>query len=145
MPSPHDLPRHARTAATMVLVMTVAGCGRPLAVQDEFFSPFGETVSVTSERIGHTVRHQRALHAARRACAFGVHASIARGRVEPAAGPDPGTTAARDALAQLCAAPAWSPAPALGGISNAYRRWVEDRVRELPEVSETAIGAAGGS
>ena len=60
-------------------------------------------------------------------------------------GPNPAFAAAREALAGLCATPPGPPAAAYGGTSNAYRRWVEDQVRELPEPSETAASAAGGS
>ena len=36
------------------------------------------------------------------------------------------------------------PVGARGGTVNAYDRWVNDRVRELPSPAETAGGATGG-
>lgn len=147
MPSLHDLPLHGRTVAAMLLAMLVAGCVRPLAVQHEYFSPMNGTVSGTSERARHAVSHHRALHAARQACASATatRASVPPGEAEPVDGPDLGSAAAREALADLCATPARPPVAAFGALSDAYRRWVEDRVRELPGAAETAAGAAGGS
>ena len=75
-----------------------------------------------------------------------VGSSLAPGEAELPSGPNPGSAAAREALADLCATPARPPVAAYGAASNAYRRWVEDQVRELPAPSETAAyGAAGGS
>ena len=145
MPSLHDCPCHARIVAAMLLAMLVAGCMRPLAVQDEYFSLLSGAVSGTSERVRHVVSHQRALQAARHGCASTVHGSGSPGSAEPAHGPDLGYTAAREALAALCATQDPPSVAAYGATSNAYRRWVEERVRELPEAAETAAGAAGGS
>ena len=145
MPNLQDRPLHARIVLAMLLAILAAGCVRPLAVQDEYFSPTNGTVSATSEWIRHTVSHHRALRAALRGCASPIRTSVPRNEAEPAAGPDFGSVAAREALADLCLAPVRPPASAHGATSNAYRRWVEDQVRELPEAADTAAGAAGGS
>ena len=144
MPSLHHFPRRARILVAILCAVLSAGCVRPLAVQDAYFAPANGTVSATSERIRHTVSHHRALQAARRGCPSATPGSVPPGEAEFADGPDFASAAARMALADLCAAPARPPVAAIGGASNAYRRWVEDRVRELPEAAETAAGAAGG-
>ena len=134
-----------RIVAAMLLATLAAGCVRPLAVQHEHFSPLNGTISGISERTRHAVSHHRALQAARHRCLAPVHASVPPNEAELREGPNLGPAAAREALAELCATPARPPVAAYGATSNAYRRWVEDQVRELPEVSETAAGAAGGS
>ena len=141
----HDLPRHARVAAATLLAILVAGCVRPLAVQHEYFLPLGGSIAKASTRTQHDVSRHRALQAARHGCPEPMDASSTTAQQRLPDGPNLGSDAARKALAQLCDTPDRPPTAAYGGTSNAYQRWVEDRVRELPEVSETAAGAAGGS
>ena len=148
--------RPLRVTATLVLAALAAGCWRPLAVQHEYFAPTAGSAAQAASDAHHAVSRYRALQAAQRACAAPMPAASAS-PVSPASrsgfatassaalGPDPGAAAAREALADLCAAPARPPVAAYGGVSDAYRRWVEDRVRELPATSETAASAAGGS
>ena len=149
MPGIHDFPQRGHSAgrvfAVMLLATLAAGCARPLAVQQEFFSPLNGTTAGIVERTRHAVSHHRALQAARHRCSAPVHASVPPNEAELREGPDFGPAAAREALAELCGTPARPPVAAYGATSNAYRRWVEDQVRELPDVSETAAGAAGGS
>ena len=145
MPNLHDFPRCARIVAVILLAALAAGCVRPLAVQHEFFSPMSGSAARISEQTQHTVSHHRALQAAQRACSAPMYASVPPGEAELLGGPNPGSAAAREALADLCATPAQPPVAAYGAGSNAYRRWVDDQVRELPAPSETAAGAAGGS
>lgn len=139
MPDFHALIRSARITAALLLAALAAGCWRPLAVQHEYFAPTNGSVDRIDTEIRHTVSRHRALQAAQRACA---------GAPEPAVssppGPVPGTATAREALAELCAASGRPPVAAYGGVSNAYRRWVEDQVRELPAPSATGAAAAGG-
>ena len=138
--------RCGRTVAVMLLAALAAGCVRPLAVQHEFFSPVSGSTARITEQTQHTVSYHRALQAAQRTCASPASASIAPGNPDHLPnGPDFGPATAREALADLCATPARPPVAAHGGLSNAYQRWVEDRVRELPDPSQTAVGAAGGS
>ena len=149
MPNIHDIHHRLRSlgrvVAVVLLATLAAGCVRPLALQHEFFSPLNGTAAGINERARHAVGHHRALQAARNRCPAPVHASVRTGETEPAEGPDFGPAAAREAFAALCAAPDRPPVAAYGATSNAYRRWVEDRVRGLPESAETAAGAAGGS
>ena len=146
--------RPLRVTATLVLAALAAGCGRPLAVQHEYFASTAGSAAKATSDAHHAVSRYRALQAAQRACAEPMPAASAS-PVSPASrsgsatassaarGPDPGAAAAREALADLCAPR--PPVAAYGGVSGAYRRWVEDRVRELPATSETAASAAGGS
>ena len=149
MPNLHAFPCRGRSAGRVVAVILLAtlaaGCVRPLAFQHEFFSPLNGTSAGINEQARHAVDHHRAQQAARNGCPAPAHASVPTGEADPAGGPDFGSAAAREALAELCGAPARPPVAAYGATSNAYRRWVEDRVRELPKAIETGAGAAGGS
>ena len=137
--------RHARIAAVVLLAGLGAGCARPLAVQHEFFSPLNGSTDRIGTQTRHAASHHRALQAVRHACGMQAAAPVSQDERILPAGPNPAMPAARQTLAELCAARGRPPAAAYGGTSNAYRRWVEDEVRELPEASETAASAAGGS
>ena len=132
-----SLRRAVLMLAGLLPLSLAVGCQQPLALQDSYFRT-GQTNAAAhgAEALG-AVRYNRALQAARRACSAGPNpAADARGRPNRAA-------SGREALARLCPDP---PAVAAhGGTEAAYRRWVEDRVRALPETSATAAGAAGGS
>ena len=151
MPTLHDIPRRLRTLGAVLLAVLAAGCGRPLAVQHEFFSPMSGVADTIGAQASHAISHHRALHAAHRECgprppgAVASHARAWRAPDHARGGPNPGTTAADAALAELCDTPDRPPVAAHGATSNAYQRWVDDNVRELPATSETAAGAAGGS
>ena len=141
-----SLRRCSRVAAVLLFAALVTGCARPLASEQEFFSP----TSGTADRIGlqtrHTLSHHRAQQVARHACRSRGAVAAAQGVKNVPDAPDSVAAAAADeALAGLCASKPHPPAAAYGGVSNAYRRWVEDQVRELPEAAETAASAAGGS
>ena len=144
MPNFNDFLPTTRIVPAMLLATLIAGCVRPLSVQHEYFSPLNGSTAGTTERTRHVVSHNRALQAAQHRCPPPVHATVAPRETKTPAGPDIGSTAAREALADLCATLVRSSEAAYGGTSNAYRRWVEDEVRELPDASETAAGAAGG-
>ena len=147
MPSPSDLSRLFRAAAAVLLAFLAAGCVQPLAVQNEFFSPLTGTAGRIGSHTELTVSHQRALQAAQRTCGTPSTARVAPDApTHPPSGPSPGLVAAGRALADLCATPARPPVAARGATSNAYRRWVEDQVKDrMPKAAETAAGAAGGS
>ena len=145
MSSLPDCSRIARISAASLLVIATAACVRPLAVQHDTFSPLNGTIAGISTQTQHTVSRHLALQAAQHGCPAQAPPSTRRIAGKLPGGPNLGSAAAREALADLCATPARPPAAAHGATSNAYRRWVEDRVRELPELSETAAGAAGGS
>ena len=140
--SRHDIPRRLRALGVVLLAVLAAGCGRPLAVQHEFFSPMSGNADRIGAQANHAVTHHRALHAAHRECGPPPSGTVAWRAPDPAGGgPNPGPTAADEALANLCDTPARPPVAAHGATSNAYRRWVDGDVRELPAPS----GAAGGS
>ena len=149
MPSLHALSRRLRIPAAALLAALAAahttGCVRPLAVQHEFFSPASGTAARIGVQTRHAISHHRALQAAQHAC--GKPISVATAPGETAGGPVPGATAAREALADLCTTPARPPVAAHGVPSNAYETWVEHygKDHELPDPSETAASAAGGS
>ncbi len=118
------------------LSLTV-GCHEPLALQDSYFRTGKQNAAAHSAGALEAVRYNRALQSARRSCP-----AKANPAADAPAGPD--RTASRHAaLARLCPDP--PSVAAHGGTEGAYRRWVEDRVRELPETSATGAGAAGGS
>ena len=144
----HVPPRRPRVAAAALLAalaaVHTAGCVRPLAGQQEFFSSTAGTAVRIGTRTRHTVSHHRALLAAQHACAKPMPAAVAPGGT--GGGPDPGAVAVREALAELCAAaPARPPVAAYGATSNAYGTWAEHygRKHELPDPSETASSAGG--
>ena len=86
------------------------------------------------------VRYHRALQTARRSCLAAPAPSDDR-----RTGPNLGAALGRSALADLCADTRKPSAAARGATTNAYKRWVEDRIRALPKASATAAGAAGGT
>ena len=144
-PAPSLALRYA--ALLLLALLAQGGCMRQLAVQDEYFAP--SSVPSVRSRVAarHLVSHHRAMQAAQRACAA---ASLHDEAPPPGAwsppGPDLGSSASREALRRLCATmPPRLPVAAHGAASNAYRRWLQDNVRELPEASQTAASAAGGS
>ena len=144
MSSLHASTDRTRAAAAIVLVALASGCARPLAVQHEFFSPTSGSADRISTQTWHTISHHRAQQIARHACGSQAVAPLPSGQTRVPDGPNADVAAAnREALAALCASEGRRPAAAYGGASNAYRRWVEDQVRELPETSETAASAAG--
>ena len=146
MPTLHDTPRRLRTLGAVLLAVLAAGCGRPLSVQHEFFSPMSGVADTIGAQTSHAVSHHRALHAAHRECGPRPSGPVAwRAPDHVRSGPTPGATAADAALAELCDTPTRPPVAAHGATSNAYQRWVDDNVRELPSSSDTAAGAAGGS
>lgn len=142
----HPTTERVRVAAAILLIALAAGCARPLAVQHEFFDPLNGTAHRIGTQAQHAIGHHRAQQIARHACGSSTAAPVPSGEAPVPGGPAAGFAAAnRAALVDLCADGERAPAAAYGGTSNAYRRWVEDQVRELPAASETAASAAGGS
>lgn len=125
----------------MLMVLSIsAGCHQPLAVDDAYFRPGRVSDAADSAEVLRTVRYHRALQTARRSC---MAASVPPD--DRRAGPILGSALRRSALADLCADTRKPSTAALGATTNAYRRWVEDRIRELPKATATAAGAAGGT
>ena len=135
-----ERPGRAAAAAVVLLAALASGCMRPLAVQDEYFASTGRSIAKANAETLRTVRHHQALQAALRACPPPPAPSA------PASGRDTGAPPAPAALAGLCASAEGQPRPvsAHGATSSAYRRWVDDQVRELPDPTETATSAGGG-
>ncbi len=130
-----------RILAMLVPFSMTVGCHEPLALQDRYFVPGEATDASRSWEALHVVRYNRALQTARQSCL-----DAAPAVATTPAGPDETAVADRQAaLARLCAAAPTSSRTFHGSIANAYRRWVEDQTRTLPEASATAAGAAGGS
>ena len=148
MRKPSALSVPARGAALILLLsLATAGCVRQLAVQDEYFAPASGSSARSRVATQHLVSHHRALQVAQRSCtAAPVHSNAPTGDARLSAGPEIGSSVAGEALRRLCASiPSQLPVAAHGASSNAYQRWVQDAVRKLPEASETAASAAGGS
>lgn len=135
-----SLRRGIWAAATLLPVSLSAGCQQPLAVHDSYFRPGNTSVAARSAEAKRLVRYHRALQTARRSCPDNPASGTGRRH-----GPVPATAEGRAALAALCAGLRPPGTAAHGGISNAYRRWVEDKVRELPKAAATGAGAAGDS
>ena len=123
----------------LLLAALAAGCWRPLALKDEYFSPSNEPVAAAHVDARLTLGRHHALQTVRRACTAPAPGPPASGH-----GPDVGAAAAREALGRLCADGGRPSVAAHGSALEAYRRWVKDAVRELPSAAETASGAAGG-
>ena len=120
------------------LALSVA-CHDPLALQDSYFMPGKPNAAKHRAEALQAVRYNRALQAARQSCPItSTSATDMPGLLDRSA-------ARRAALARLCADAPTRSVATQGGTENAYRRWIEDRTRELPETSATAAGAAGGS
>ncbi len=103
--------------AALSAVVFVSGCEPRLAQQDSYFAPLAETDAAAAAEAA--LSRYGALQALARECAGS------------------GDTAL------LCPPPRPSAA-AYGAGSNAYRRWAEDSVRELPALSATGASSAGG-
>ena len=136
-------------SAALALIATLAagGCVRQLAVEDEYFAAAGGSGTRSLAATQHLLSHYRAWQAAQRWCSdVPSQAGPPPEDARLPSGPALGAASAREALHGLCAAiPPPHPVTAHGAAANAYRRWVEDNVRELPEASQTAASAAGGS
>lgn len=127
-------------AATLLPLSLSAGCQQPLAVHDPYFRPGNASAAARSAEAKRVVRYHRALQTARRSCPD----DPATG-TDPRHGPVPASAEGGSALAELCAGLRAPGSAAHGGPSNAYRRWVEDKVRALPKAAATGAGAAGDS
>lgn len=130
--------RAVRALAALLPLSLAVGCHEPLALQDSYFMPGNARAAAHRSEALHAVRHNRAVQAARHSCP-----AVDPPSVEAPGGPN--RARARAGLAYLCADGPARPTAAYGGTGNAYRRWVEDGTRELPEASATAAGPAGGS
>lgn len=129
--------RSLRVAAAMLFAMLAAGCAPPLAWQHPYFAAPRESAARIEAETRHSLTYHHALQLTRRACAGSE--SVAGASDEP----DFGTAPARRALADSCVVSPPRSVTWPGGTSTAFRRWVEDRVLELPDPGETASSAGG--
>lgn len=124
--------------AALLSVSFLGGCESRLAVQDSYFRYPPPTTAEHGAQTTKTLRYNAALFAARRTCLQ------AKPGNEKPDGPGLQAARGRKALADLCAELRPGARRAQGGIQNAYRRWLGDEVRTLPESATTAASAAGG-
>ena len=118
------VPFHLRIAAAMLVAVLTGGCYERLSQKHEYFSPLRGTSSKVTTETERVLRYYAELQAARRACA--------------AAGTSVGASQGTVAPGGLRCAPPQRTRAAYGSALNAYRRWAEDNVRQLPNPSETA-------
>ena len=137
------LPLHPRLAITMLIVLLAAGCQERLAQQDDYFSPFSGVVTAVSAETERLVTYHEALHALRRPCTSKPSSGLSKDAVL-VHGPLPGGASVGEAQQRSCISSTRTSA-AYGSAANSYMRWVEDRVRPLPDPSETASSITGGS
>ena len=141
------VPSRVATLLLLLLPLATAGCARQLAVHDEYFAPASGVSTRNRVEARQVVSHHRALQVAQHFCT-GVpdHSRAPPENAQVSAGPEVGSLASDGALRRLCASISPQlPVAAHGATSSAYRRWVDDAVRELREAAETAASAAGGS
>ena len=133
-----------RIGAAMLIAALAAGCHGQLAHKHDFFAPgsaAGARSQVETQRV---LAYYQALQAAQRGCPGGRPASA----IPDDASRDPTDASGHPAAQQPWARPCLVAEGSLashGGASNSYRRWVEDRVRELPAPAETASSIGSGS
>ena len=124
-------------AAVFLLAIPLCGCEPPLAVQDSYFArnwDRGQAPVVAAETL-RTVRHLQAVQEVLRKC------RVLADTAGELSGADLGAADGHAALVDLCAASADRTTTTVGGAANAYRRWLEDRVRELPDPSAARAGS----
>lgn len=144
MSNPQSLPIHFRVVATMSIMMFLGGCHERLAEKHAFFAPMGDPGTAVSAETERIMTYNLALQAAQRGCLAQASSQSSTGDVSSGRAALSGTQYDEDERAHQCAERERTHA-ARGSAANAYRRWVEDRVRELPAPSETAQSVGSGS
>ena len=132
-----------RLVTPMLIALLVASCQERLALQDEYFAPFSRVVTDVRAETERLVTYHEALQVLRRPCTTDLSTAAARDAVNLHS-PVPGVTSVGETRQQSCIPKARTTA-AYGSASSAYKRWVEDRVRPLPDPSDTASSITGGS
>ena len=137
-----------RLSAAMLVVMLVSGCWERLAQKDRYFSLSNQTDAQSSFETKHVLAYYRAVQVARRECTQRdpkiVSSSGLHSDEKLPAGTPPQQVLERDIWNKFCLVQD-STRATYGGPMNGYRRWVEDRVRELPAPSDTASSVGGSS
>ena len=120
--------RHRLAGATAVVLAAVLlqgcqGAGGPLAARDSFFASPSAVAAHIGLMAGTAIEAHQGLVEMQRACG-----------AEPAVAA-PQARAGIDCRARTTGFH--------GSLAEAYRRWAEDQVRELPSPEETAASAGG--
>ena len=148
IPNGHCLIRPLRTAFAILIVVSVSGCWERLAQKHEFFASASGTNTEIAFETERVVAHYAAVAAARHECVkaspTGVSPNADSSGASALAGTPLRTAPAGEAWADLCGTPKGAYA-VHGARFNGYRRWVEDKVRELPQPSDTASSVGGDS
>ena len=131
-----------RLIMTMVIALLVAGCHERLAQQDEYFAPLSGVITAVRAETERLVTYHEALQALQRSCTSKPSTLVSQDAVSFHS-PVPGAASADETRKPLCV-PSTRTSAAYGSASKAYTRWVEDRVRPLPDPSETASSITGG-
>jgi len=134
---------HPRLVIAMLIALLVAGCHERLAYQDEYFAPFSGAISAVRAETQRLVTYHEALQALQRPCTREASPPVSPDAVS-LHGPVPEAATTGEARMPSCI-PSSGTRAAYGSASNAYTRWVEDRIRPLPDPSETASSITGGS
>ena len=119
----HQLAAAAAVAMAAVLLGGCQGAGGPLSARDSFFTSPSSAAAHISLEAGTTIVAHRDLAEMQRAC--GASSAVADLQAKP-------NIDCRERTSRF-----------FGRRAAAYRRWVEDQVRELPEPEETAASAGG--
>ena len=129
--------RRRRACAALLPLALLGGCESQLALRDPYFERTAARIAAHGDEVNGLLRYQRALAAVQARC-------LAVGSPGERSGEAGLRPAAGKALSELCAASRERSPEARGAILAAYQRWIVDKVRDLPETSATAAGAAGG-
>ena len=134
---------HPRLVITVLMALLVAGCHERLAYQDEYFAPFSGAITAVRAETQRLVTYHEALQALQRPCTRKTSPPVSPDAVS-LHGPILGVASDGEAGMPSCI-PSSGTRAAYGSAANAYTRWVQDRVRPLPDPSETASSITGGS
>lgn len=139
----HYLIRPLRTALAILIVVSVSGCWERLAQKHEFFASASGTRTEIAFETERVLAHYGAVAAARHECVKSSPSADSSGAHVLVETPL-WTAPAGEAWADMCGVPKGAYA-VHGARFNGYRRWVEDKVRELPQPSDTASSVGGDS
>ena len=127
--------RRLSVGAAFLAGALCAACHEPLAVRNPFHGAPAQSAAALDTKTLQVLTQHRALQAVRRACSAPLPPGgirIRPGLGSPETGKPPGDP---------CSMSRPPPGASHGGILNAYRRWVDDQVRDLPDPSKTATRA----
>ena len=130
-------PRPLSVGAAVLAGALCVACHEPLAVRNPFHGAPAQSAAALDTKTHQVLTRHRALQAVRRTCAA----------PSPPEGIRSGPSLRPPELGKTSGDPCskFQPAPVAshGGTLSAYRRWVDDQVRDLPDPSKTATRAGG--